>query len=75
MKLALKSFACCAALVLLSSPVLARSPRPDDEGGGGGNAVALNGPVNAVPEPAAALVFGVGAMIIASRVRRRNSEQ
>jgi hypothetical protein len=75
MRLALKVLACCAALILLSLPVSANSPRPEDEGGGGGDAVASNGPVSAVPEPAAALVFGVGTLIVASRLRRRNAEQ
>jgi hypothetical protein len=33
------------------------------------------GPVNAVPEPGAALVFGVGLVVVGVAVRRRKSNQ
>jgi len=81
MRVALKILVCSAVLVLFALPASARSPRHDGHDGfgagrAGGDAVVVeSGPASAVPEPGAALVFGVGTLIIASRLRRQQSEQ
>ncbi len=55
------SFAVAAVTTLLPLVAMAGDPGPGNNGGN---------PVSAVPEPAAALAFAAGALVVAAAIRR-----
>lgn len=85
MRRVLMGIGVAAVIAICASPALAGSRRHGSGGGGGSEAQVVGldfpaenedsdseRPANAVPEPSAGLVFAAGALVLASRLRRRS---